>query len=88
MKFWMHGLFGAVLAGGIWISLWQIIVTMALIVTTGAALTLQEACAITRSAGFDLTDAIADHAYARAQRLDPHGHVSVQSFRMALNGEV
>ena len=41
MKFWMHGLFGAVLAGGIWISLWQIIVTMALIVTTGAALTLQ-----------------------------------------------
>ena len=41
MKFWMHGLFGAVLAGGIWTGLWQIIVTMALIVTTGAGLTLQ-----------------------------------------------
>lgn len=41
MKFWMHGLFGAVLAGGIWAGLWQIIVTMALIVTTGAGLTLQ-----------------------------------------------
>ena len=41
MKFWMHGLFSAVLAGGIWAGLWQIIVTMALIVTTGAGLTLQ-----------------------------------------------
>jgi multiple sugar transport system permease protein len=41
MKFWMHGLFGAALAGGIWAGLWQIIVTMALIVTTGAGLTLQ-----------------------------------------------
>ncbi len=41
MKFWMHGMFGAVLAGGIWVALWQIIVTMALIVTTGAGLTLQ-----------------------------------------------
>jgi multiple sugar transport system permease protein len=41
MKIWMHGLFGAVLAGGIWAGLWQIVVTMALIVTTGAGLTLQ-----------------------------------------------
>ena len=41
MKFWMHGMFGAVLAGGIWVAIWQIIVTMALIVTTGAGLTLQ-----------------------------------------------
>ena len=41
MKIWMHGLFGAVLAGGIWASLWQIVVTIALIVTTGAGLTLQ-----------------------------------------------
>ena len=41
MKVWMHGLFGAALAGAIWAGLWQIIVTMALIVTTGAGLTLQ-----------------------------------------------
>ena len=41
MKFWMHGLFGAALAGGIWAGLWQIVMTMALIVTTGAGLTLQ-----------------------------------------------
>ena len=41
MKFWMHGLFGAALAGGIWAGLWQIVVTMALIVSTGAGLTLQ-----------------------------------------------
>ena len=41
MKVWMHGLFGAALAGGIWAGLWQIVMTMALIVTTGAGLTLQ-----------------------------------------------
>ena len=42
---------------------------------------------IFRSAGFDLDDAVASDAYARAQTLDPRGMVSVQSFRMALNGE-
>ena len=41
MKFWMHGMLGAVLAGAIWAGLWQIIMTMVLIVTTGAGLTLQ-----------------------------------------------
>jgi len=41
MKVWMHGLFGAALAGGLWSGLWQIVMTMALIVTTGAGLTLQ-----------------------------------------------
>ena len=35
MKIWRHGLFGAVLAGGVWASLWQIVVTIALILTTG-----------------------------------------------------
>ena len=41
MKIWRHGLFGAVLAGGVWASLWQIVVTIALILTTGTGLTLQ-----------------------------------------------
>ena len=41
MKIWRHGLFGAVLAGGIWAGLWQIVVTIALILTTGTGLTLQ-----------------------------------------------
>ena len=41
MKIWRHGLFGAVLAGGIWTGLWQILVTIALILTTGTGLTLQ-----------------------------------------------
>jgi len=40
-----------------------------------------------RSAGFDLSDALLADAYARAATLDPKGLVSVQSFRMALNGE-
>jgi len=39
------------------------------------------------SAGFELSDATLDDAFARASRLDPRGLVSVQSFRMALNGE-
>ena len=43
---------------------------------------------IFRSAGFNLSDAEADDAYRRAQALDPAGYVSVQSFRMALNGDV
>ena len=41
MKILMHGLFGAVLVGGVWASLWQIVVTIALILTTGTGLTLQ-----------------------------------------------
>jgi len=40
-----------------------------------------------RSAGFDLSDELLDDAYVRAANLDPRGFVSVQSFRMALNGE-
>ena len=27
-KFWMHGIFGAAIAGGVWTILWQIFVTM------------------------------------------------------------
>ena len=42
---------------------------------------------IFRSAGFELDDAALDEAFARAATLDPNGLVSVQSFRMALNGE-
>ena len=43
---------------------------------------------IFRSAGFELSDDVLDATYTRAQVLDPNGLVSVQSFRMALNGEV
>jgi len=39
------------------------------------------------SAGFDLPDELLDDAFARAAALDSRGLVSVQSFRMALNGE-
>ena len=42
---------------------------------------------IFRSAGFELGDDVLDATYTRAQSLDPNGLVSVQSFRMALNGE-
>mgnify|MGYP006243563247 FL=1 len=41
MKFWMHGIFGSVLAGALWGVVWQIVATMALIVSTGAGLSLQ-----------------------------------------------
>ena len=41
MKFWMHGIFGSVLAGALWSVVWQIVATMALIVSTGAGLSLQ-----------------------------------------------
>lgn len=43
---------------------------------------------IFRTAGFDLSVEAAHDAYSRAQCIDPNGYVSVQSFRMALNGEV
>ena len=42
---------------------------------------------IFRSSGFEMSDEMLDEAYERAAKLDPNGLVSVQSFRMALNGE-
>ena len=41
MKFWMHGLFAGSLAGALWAGMWQLVLTMVLIVTTGAPLSLQ-----------------------------------------------
>ena len=40
-KFWMHGSFGAVIAGGIWTILWQIFVTVLMIISTGKGVPLQ-----------------------------------------------
>ena len=40
-KFWMHGSFGAVIAGGVWTILWQIFVTVLLIISTGNGVPLQ-----------------------------------------------
>ena len=40
-KFWMHGSFGAAIAGGIWTILWQIFVTVLLIISTGNGVPLQ-----------------------------------------------
>ena len=40
-KFWMHGSFGAAIAGGVWTILWQIFVTVLLIVSTGNGVPLQ-----------------------------------------------
>ena len=41
MKFWMHGIFAGSLTGVLWASIWQLVMTMVLILTTGAPLTLQ-----------------------------------------------
>ena len=54
MKFWMHGIFGAVLAGGLWGGIWQIVLTMALIVSTGAGLSLQTGPAVLAGASAGL----------------------------------
>ena len=47
----------------------------------------EEVADIFRGAGFELTRAQVDDAFERAKSLDANGQVSVQSFRMALNGE-
>jgi len=47
----------------------------------------EEIADIFRCAGFVLDDASINETYERAKRLDVNGNVSVQSFRMALNGE-
>ena len=47
----------------------------------------EEIADIFRSAGFQLDDKQVDETFERAKTLDPNGLVSVQSFRMALNGE-
>jgi len=59
-------------------------------VTQGDFLTAtskEEIADIFRCAGFDLDDKTCDDAFERAKTLDANGLVSVQSFRMALNGE-
>jgi len=48
----------------------------------------EELADIFRSAGFELDDTQVHETYERAKALDTHGRVSVQSFRMALNGDV
>lgn len=48
----------------------------------------QEIASLFRGAGFDLSDEQLEATFARAATLDPKGRVSVQSFRMALNGDV
>ena len=40
MKFWMHGIFGATLAGALWNSIWYVLFTVILIISTGASLSL------------------------------------------------
>ena len=40
-KFWMHGSFGAAIAGGVWTILWQIFVTVLMIISTGKGVSLQ-----------------------------------------------
>jgi len=52
-----------------------------------AATSKEELGDIFRSAGFELTSEQLNETYSRAQTLDANGLVSVQSFRMALNGE-
>jgi len=47
----------------------------------------EEVADIFRCAGFELDDAQVEETYERAKALDSYGRVSVQSFRMALNGE-
>ena len=40
MKIWMHGIFGAILSGSLWTCFWKIIVTMVLVISTGAAISI------------------------------------------------
>ena len=51
MKFWMHGIFGGSVAGVLWAGMWQLVLTMVLIVTTGAPLSLQMGPAVLTGAG-------------------------------------
>ena len=46
MKFWMHGIFAGSVAGVLWAGMWQLVMTMVLIVTTGAPLSLQTGPAV------------------------------------------
>ena len=41
MRFWMTGIFASAVTGLIWVALWQLVLTMTAILTTGAALPLQ-----------------------------------------------
>ena len=41
MRFWMTGIFASTVTGLIWVALWQLVLTMTAILTTGAALPLQ-----------------------------------------------
>ena len=41
MRIWMHGIFVALLSGALWGGIWHLVLSMGLILTTGASLTLQ-----------------------------------------------
>ena len=41
IKFWMHGIFCAAVAGAFWTVLWQVIITMSFIISTGTGLSLE-----------------------------------------------
>ena len=40
MKFWMTGIFASALTGFVWVGLWHLVLTMTMILATGAALPL------------------------------------------------
>ena len=41
IKFWMYGIFCAAVAGAFWTVLWQVIITMSFIISTGTGLSLE-----------------------------------------------
>ena len=55
MKFWMHGIFAGLVAGALWAGIWQLVLTMILIVTTGAPLSLQLGPAVLTGVGIGIT---------------------------------
>lgn len=58
MWIWMHGIFVALLSGALWGGIWHLVLSMGLILTTGASLTLQVGPSVAAGAAIGVAAAV------------------------------
>ena len=58
MWIWMHGIFVALLSGALWGGIWHLVLSMGLILTTGASLTLQVGPSVATGAAIGVVAAV------------------------------
>ena len=65
----MHGIFVALLSGALWGGIWHLVLSMGLILTTGASLTLQVGPSVAAGAAIRATSFAWSYAHTRTRTL-------------------